>query len=151
MSNFTVRPAVSADWEGFYPFLIGLDRPLDSLEAAQERFERKINSSLHRVLVAELEGRVVGIAMAHEWDEYLMSGRKQIRFGTLYVLPAFQKRGIGKALFEAARDWAESIGATWFEWYASQSAVPFYERLGYTGSAQSDPDHPYFEILFKRD
>jgi GNAT superfamily N-acetyltransferase len=135
---------------GFYPFLIRLDRPLDSLEAAQERFTRKINSQLHRVLVAELEGRIVGIAMAHEWDEYLMSGRKQIRFGTLYVLPAFQKRGIGTALFVAARDWAERIGARWFEWYASQSAVPFYERLGYTGSAQPDPDHPYFEIQFER-
>jgi GNAT superfamily N-acetyltransferase len=151
VSDFFVRPARSSDWEAFHAFLIDRDRPLDSLEAARGRFEHKLASSLHCVLVAELEGRVVGISMAHEWDEYIMSGRKQIRFSTLEVLPEYRTRGIGKALFEATRDWAQGIGATWFEWYASLSAVPFYEHLGYRGIGNSHPDHPYFEIEFKPD
>ncbi len=78
-----------------------------------------------------------------------MSGRKQIRFSSLEVLPEFQRRGIGTALFVAVRDWAQDAGATWFEWYASLSAVPFYERLGYAGTGDPDPKHPYFEIDFR--
>jgi GNAT superfamily N-acetyltransferase len=151
VSDFFVRAARASDWEAFHAFLIERDHPLDSLEAARQRFERKITSSVHCVLVAELEGRVVGLAMAHEWDEYIMSGRKQIRFSTLEVLPEHRHRGIGSALFHATRDWARGIGATWFEWYASASAIAFYERLGHHGVAHSHPDHPYFEIEFGRD
>ena len=76
MPDFVIRAAKESDWEGFYPFLIDLDTPLDSLELARQRFNHKINSSLHGVFVAELGGKIVGIAKAHEWDEYLMSGRK---------------------------------------------------------------------------
>ena len=148
MSDFKVRAARGGDWDGFYPFLIDADKPLDSLEAARQRFNNKITSSLHGVFVAELEGRIVGIAKAHEWDEYLMSGRKQIRFSTLKVHADYRKRGIGKALFEHTRDWAQSIGATWFEWYASPSAVKFYRRLGFTGVSCPEPEYPYFEIQF---
>ena len=148
MPDFVIRAARESDWSGFYPFLIDLDTPLDSLELARQRFNHKINSSLHGVFVAELGGKIVGIAKAHEWDEYLMSGRKQIRFSTLSVSPAHRKRGIGKALFEHTRDWAQSIGATWFEWYASPSAVEFYRRMGLEGVSCPDPECPYFEIKF---
>ena len=148
MPDFVIRAARESDWEGFYPFLIDLDTPLDSLEHARQRFNRKLASSLHGVFVAELGGRIVGIAMAHEWDESLMSGRKQIRFSTLSVSPDYRKRGIGKALFEHTQDWAQSIGATWFEWYASPSAVEFYHRMGLEGVICPDPDCPYFEIKF---
>ncbi len=148
MPNFKVRAARASDWDGFYPFLIDSDTPLDSLEEARQRFNRKLTSSLHGVFVAELEGQIVGIAKAHEWDEYLMSGRKQIRFSTLSVHPDYRKRGIGKALFEHTRDWAQSIGATWFEWYASPSAVEFYRRLGLEGVTCPQPEYPYFELQF---
>lgn len=108
------------------------------------------SSPLHGVFVAVLDSEIVGIAMAHEWDHYVMSGRKQIRFSSLYVKPEHQKKGIGKALFEVTKDWAKSIGATWFEWYASQSAIGFYERLGFIGSAQPNPETPYFELDFSK-
>lgn len=143
-----VRPARPDDWPQFYPFLVGLDRPLDSLEAAYGRYQRKLASELECVLVAERSGLIVGIAMAHQWDEYLMSGRKQIRFSTLEVLPEFRRQGVGRALFEGIHDWARSIGARWLEWYASPAAVPFYERLGFRGDPCPQPEYPYFEIDF---
>lgn len=122
-------------------------RPLDSLEAAFRRYKYKITSPLHCVLVAETDNKIVGIAMAHEWEEYLMSGRKQIRFSTLHVLESFRRQGIGKALFLHICDWAKSIGATWLEWYASSNAVDFYKSLGYEGTLNST--HLYYEIEFK--
>ena len=150
MADLTVRPALETDWEQVHPLLIDRDTPLDSLEAAFARYRRKLASPLQCVLVAEIEVRIVGVAMAHEWDEYVMSGRKQIRFSTLYVLEAFRKQGIGKALFEGIRAWAENNGATWLEWYASPSAVGFYRRLGYEGTFDPDPQHPFYELEFER-
>ena len=149
MTSFTVRPALETDWEQVYPFLLERDKPLDSLEAAFARYQRKIASPLQCVLVAEGETQIVGVAMAHEWDEYVMSGRKQVRFSTLYVLEPFRRQGVGKALFEGIRAWARSVGATWLEWYASSSAVGFYKRLGYEGTSNPDLQHPFYEIEFE--
>ena len=150
MANLTVRPALETDWQQVYPLLIGRDKPLDSLEAAFARFRRKLASPLQCVLVAEIGAHIVGLAMAHEWDEYVMSGRKQVRFSTLYVLEAFKKQGVGQTLFAGIRAWAENNGATWLEWYASPSAVGFYERLGYEGTPDSDPQHLFYELEFER-
>jgi GNAT superfamily N-acetyltransferase len=149
MTNPIIRAARVSDWDQFHPFLEH-DHPIDSLESAFLRFQNRLESPLHGAFVAELDSEIVGIAMAHEWDHYLMSGHKQIRFSSLHVKPEHQKKGIGKALFEVTRDWAKSIGATWFEWYASKSAIAFYERLGFMGDAQPDPEHPYFEIDFSK-
>ena len=145
-----IRPALETDWEQVYPFLLERDKPLDSLEAAFVRYRRKLASPSQCVLVAETEAKIVGLAMAHVWDEYVMSGRKQVRFSTLYVLEDFRKQGVGKALFEGIRAWSENIGATWLEWYASSSAVGFYERLGYEGTLDPDPQHPFYELEFER-
>jgi GNAT superfamily N-acetyltransferase len=150
MQSLVIRRACVEDWEMFYPFLEH-DRPIDLLEAAFARFSRQLESESQGIFVAILEHKIVGIAMAHVWDEFIMSGRKQVRFSSLYVHPDFQRLGIGRALFECTRAWAQSIGATWFEWYASQRAVGFYERLGYIGSVDSSPEHLYFEITFIHD
>ncbi|HEY8744951.1 MAG TPA: GNAT family N-acetyltransferase [Chloroflexota bacterium] len=46
----------------------------------------------------------------------------------------------------AVRQWATDQQATWLEWQANTAALPFYERLGFTGDPCSDPEHPFFEI-----
>jgi GNAT superfamily N-acetyltransferase len=145
-----VRAARPSDWESVYPFLITTDRPLDSLEAAFQRYSRKLDSELECVLVAVEGEEIIGVALAHQWDDYLMSGRKQIRFSTLHVLPDQRRRGAGRALFEGIIQWSESVGATWLEWYASPAAVPFYERLGFRGVTCPQPEYPYFEIEFAK-
>lgn len=145
---FTVRPAQLGDWEQIYP-LYGDVPGHDSLAAARERFGRKLASELECVLVAVQGQRVIGVALAHQWEEYLMTGERQIRFSTLKVLPEERRRGVGKALLEGIIAWAKSRDARWLEWYASPSAVPFYSRLGYQGILDPTPDNPYYEIDFK--
>ena len=144
----TVRVAQLGDWEQVYSFY---DDVLDaeSLEAARGRFQRKLESELECVLVAIKDERLIGIALAHQWDEYLMTGDRQIRFSTLKVRPEERRQGVGKALVEGILAWAQARDARWLEWYASPSAVPFYSRLGYHGTLGPDPDHPYYEIDFK--
>lgn len=146
-----IREAQPSDWEAFLS-LYGGDPPT-SPEAALGRFRRKLASELECVLVAEehrpgAEPRLVGLALAHQWDEYLMSGQRQLRFSTLRVHPDYQRQGVGRALFGGIVAWAKSRNATWLEWYASPSAVPFYTRLGFTGTLCPDPEYPYYEIRF---
>jgi GNAT superfamily N-acetyltransferase len=50
----------------------------------------------------------------------------------LYVVPSFQGRGVGKCLWEAARDQAVAAGnERQFTVNASLNAVPFYKRMGF--------------------
>ncbi|HVT12703.1 MAG TPA: GNAT family N-acetyltransferase [Fimbriimonadaceae bacterium] len=43
----------------------------------------------------------------------------------------FQSRGIGGSLVQASESWAQESGFERIELHARQSALPFYERLGY--------------------
>lgn len=142
-----IRKARLEDWEQIHPFL-KRDQPMDSLDAAFERFQKRLHSTTHCILVAETENKIVGIAMVHQYEEYLLSGRKQFRFSTLEVLPEYRKQGLGKALFEAVVNWAKENKATWLEWYASPSAVGFYKKLGYEGETCPQPENPFYEIEF---
>lgn len=50
----------------------------------------------------------------------------------LYVVPSFQGRGVGKYLWETARDLAVAAGnSDGFTVNASLNAIPFYERMGF--------------------
>ena len=50
----------------------------------------------------------------------------------LYIVPSFQGRGIGKYLWEFARDQAVAAGnAGQFTVNAVLSAIPFYQRMGF--------------------
>ncbi len=57
-TQFDTRPALETDWRQFRTFLTN-DQPLNMDEAAFERFRRKINSSLHWVLVVAIGEEVV--------------------------------------------------------------------------------------------
>ncbi len=64
MKDYQICAARESDWEQFYPFC-PRDKPLDSLENAFKRFEKKLESESTVVFVAELEGRIVGVASDH--------------------------------------------------------------------------------------
>ena len=64
MTDFKIRAARESDWEQFYPFC-HQGKPLDSLEMVFKRFQKKLESESIGVFVAELEGQIVGVSMAH--------------------------------------------------------------------------------------
>jgi GNAT superfamily N-acetyltransferase len=58
--------------------------------------------------------------------------RDNIHLQHLYVAPSFQGRGVGKFLWETARDQAVAAGnSDEFTVNASLNAVPFYKRMGF--------------------
>lgn len=54
------------------------------------------------------------------------------RLRQMAVAPAHQRQGIGRLLVQGAETWARAAGATHIELHARVTAVPFYQRLGYT-------------------
>jgi GNAT superfamily N-acetyltransferase len=81
------------------------------------------------VLVAEEDGRLVGVAAANV-DEW--SGRAQVE--DVFVDQPARGRGVGRALMEAIVAFARGRGC-WCVWLETQAenypAIQFYQRLGF--------------------
>lgn len=91
--------------------------------------------------VAEGEGgRIIGCV-------YVEREGNRGYFGMLSVMPAFQRRGIGRALVEAAEHWALAQGCIAMDiWVLNlrSELLPLYRRLGYceTGTQSFKPLRP---------
>lgn len=105
----------------------------------------------HCLSVAVARGELVGDAWAQDHGPGLRRGWSVARLHDLYVTPGWCRRGVGRTLFEAVREWAaqrETVKS--LEWQASLPAVAFYERLGFQGDTRADlEEHSYFEITLR--
>lgn len=140
-----IRAATGADVDAFiagYEWLFAPpgSRPADwDPEIAAERLRATIAGPESVALLAERDGRVVGICTAYV---DLLS----VRFGRrcwvedLAVDPGERSRGIGARLLERARRWAADHGASHLELdsgEARRDAHRFYEREGAIGRSYS--------------
>ncbi len=88
-----------------------------------------------RILVAECGGQPVGFAAIWEPESFVHS---------LFVDPAYQRRGIGKELLDACAGFFTRRG-TLKCLQANREAVAFYRALGWTvGEAGDGPDGSYY-------
>jgi GNAT superfamily N-acetyltransferase len=97
----------------------------------------------HHCVVAEVDGRVVGVGLLHRHGEVRLC----------YLAPGTQRRGIGKAIYRALEARATSWGLEKLVLESTLSARPFYERLGYRAAGRPVPGfgishcHPYEKVL----
>ena len=92
-----------------------------------------------RVVVAEVDGRMVGVAGAREDGSVLRN----------YAAPGFTRRGVGTALMADLEAWMRARGAREARLESTLTARPFYQAVGYrehappagpgTGPAMSKP------------
>lgn len=149
MSNAArIRRATSEDWDAVWPLLQDMGKVVGPADAARQRFEHIVRSHNHCFQVAVCDNAVVGYGWAQNYGAHLRTGDRTARLHDLFVRPERRGHGIGAAIFHAVREWARQEGVRYLEWQASLSAVPFYERLGYTGDPCPQPDYPFFEIDF---
>ena len=83
-------------------------------------------------IVAELDGKVHGYLLYHPGYDIDRGGRV-LYVVDLYVREGVRRRGMGRALMEAAADISRKSGARGLVWsvYArNTSAIAFYEHLG---------------------
>ena len=86
----------------------------------------------HAVLVAEINGRVVGFVTLSSTRHF--TGELDGYMGELVTVEDFQGRGVGRRLVAAAESWAEEHGLhrmTLDTGAHNAGARAFYERLGY--------------------
>lgn len=100
--------------------------------SAAAALERALASGDSAVLVAREGERLIGICTAYIDLDSVRFGRR-CWVEDLAVDPARRSRGAGKALLDAAKDWARGRGATHLELdsgTARADAHRFYEREG---------------------
>ena len=78
-----------------------------------------------RYVVAEVEGRIVGFCWLIRYPE-----KNQLR--GMYVLPGYQGKGVGKALWQEAKQAIDPEKETYVEVATyNESAIGFYSKLGF--------------------
>jgi ribosomal protein S18 acetylase RimI-like enzyme len=75
-------------------------------------------------LIAEVDGAVIGTAVA------TING-PVAWIGTIWVDPAWRRRGLGRALTVATMDAGEAAGCTAYVLVATKAGQPLYEGLGF--------------------
>ncbi len=144
----TIRAAVMADseaiatvhiqsWRETYPGIMPQKR-LDSMsiERSAKHWQANISGAF-TVLVAEVEGRVVGFASGGANYEYTdcetgLGNACDCELGALYLLQEFQGRGIGKAIFNRFVElMKQEQHTTMIVWVAEKNlSTGFYAALG---------------------
>lgn len=111
---------------------MGYDFPVEEtgkkLQASLENPEKKI-------LVAEIQGRVVGYVHLESYDVLYAPHMKNVM--GIAVAREFRRQGVGKALLTAGETWARETGAVAVRLVsgdARKGAHAFYQSLGYTGN-----------------
>jgi ribosomal protein S18 acetylase RimI-like enzyme len=141
---FTIRRAGPKDIPGALELYGQLDRlqggwrvfePLaDPVGEVEARYRRALMEpdSIH--VVAEREGRVVGMALARITVPSSMSDERAAELSNVVVDPPARGRGIGRALVAEVARWARDLGVRRIviKTYAqNQEALAFWEALGF--------------------
>jgi ribosomal protein S18 acetylase RimI-like enzyme len=114
----------SADVEAVF------DDPTEEARQQREERWRGINATpLAHLWVAESDAEIVGMCLARKHDQ-------KYHVQALYVLPEYQRQGIGKRLLQAALDWIGTARPITLNVAAyNDHAIAFYQRMGFTFSA----------------
>ena len=133
MPNVTVRAATATDADDLARLCtqLGYAAAPDAMPARLDRLSADPNA---RAFVAEADGAVAGLITVHL--RHTLNHEAPIAQITLLVTEeAVRGRGIGRALVDAAEDWAKSKGTHRINVTTQLSragAHAFYERVGYT-------------------
>ena len=133
-----IRAAVPADIPAIvrgYEWLFappGSQPPTWDPVKAAERLADQIDSDRAEVFVGEDDGVIVGICTVYDDFDSVRFGRRAW-VEDLAVDPERRSQGIGKALLDAAKDWAREHGCSHLELDSAETrkdAHRFYEREG---------------------
>lgn len=108
----TIRPATEADLPGWYALRVQL-WPDATTPTDEEDMREFVNSPDWRILLADVDGQVVGFLEASLRD--YAEGCETAPVGYLegwFVAEPHRRRGVGAALVRAAEDWARGQGCT---------------------------------------
>ncbi len=108
-----IRPLRRGEVVGLWPLLYGMSHggapppPGDPVPPdVATRVARVQGRPEHCLSVAVASGELVGYAWAQDYGPGLRRWWSVARLHDLYVTPGWRRRGVGRTLFEAVREWA---------------------------------------------
>lgn len=117
-------------------------QPFDDADAMRERVTGFVDNDDAEVLVAEMDGRIVGVASAQIHDNpgapMFRPGRRAI-MSDLVVEPEFRRSGIAKELLARVAEWSRSRGFKSLGinvWSANEEGLAFFIASGFTPRCQ---------------
>ena len=132
-----VRDAQPSDISAVHR-LIGQLADAPDEAAFRARFERALATDDHRIIVAEVEGKVVGIL--HMFERPALEKPCEAVVQALVVDSEARSSGVGEALMHEAEAWAQQRKLPSVSLYSRvdrKRAHAFYERIGYRIKATS--------------
>ena len=132
-----VRDARPADVSAVHR-LIGQLADAPDEAAFRGRFERVLATDDHRIVVAEVEGKVVGVL--HMFERPALEKPREAIVQALVVDSEARSSGVGEALMREAEAWAQQRKLSSVSLYSRadrERAHAFYERIGYRIKATS--------------
>lgn len=135
MSDIKIRKLREYDLQN--GFLSSLDslRPACSLNTAKEIFE-KLEPN-HIILVAELDGKIVGCVTILIEQKFIHGGRRAAHIEDVAVNKTCQNFGIGKKIMNYALNYTKDNDCYKTILYCNDDVKPFYEKLGFKPNGNS--------------
>ncbi len=111
-SPITLRDAVPADAEALVELWHDVLRRVETEEQVSDlrHVIERVDPALERLLVAEYDGQVAGAVFLRATTATPLNLEPIVQAVSPHVLPAFRRRGVGRALMEAAATFAEDRG-----------------------------------------
>ena len=132
-----VRDARPADVSAAHRLIGQLAGSTDEV-AYRARFERVLATDDHRIIVAEVAGKVVGVL--HMFERPALEKPCEAMVQALVVDSEARSSGVGEALMHEAEAWAQSRKLASVSLYSRDDRKrphAFYERIGYRVKATS--------------
>lgn len=140
-SEPSVRPAVPEDAVAIVALLVGGSRePSAEAPAEPERYAaamERIRDARGEVLVAEVDGRVVGVLQLMLLAHLQHAGGFATEIESVHVASDARRAGAGRALLDASVAWAEARACYRVQLTSHESrdgAHRFYEACGFTAT-----------------
>ena len=106
----------------------------EDVVAYHAAFQDIVNDPNNDLLVAEVDGKVVGFLQVTVIPGISYHGARRCQIEDMRVAKDSRRQGIGRQLIESAKEWAEVRGCTIIELFMHASrkdAAAFYESLGF--------------------
>jgi GNAT superfamily N-acetyltransferase len=139
-----IRPATDRDLRPcleLFGLLYELQSPMwvfeieaDLLEHVTVRYRRLTAEPDARHLVADADGRVVGMAIGEVVRASRISGQRALEVSNVVVLPSHRGRGIARRLVAGLTAFAEERGVPWLmlrTFAANEPALRFWRGMGF--------------------
>ncbi len=143
--NLVIRPALESDVDALADLVARLKRlngefdPLlkpaeNLLSVSKEYVKSKLASTSSVVLVAEIDGKIVGVVIGDVEDRLFYEPRMAGVIKEFYILPEFRRRGLGKRMMNEIMDALRKKGAQMImaDFPAlNEIAIEFYKKMNF--------------------